>query len=163
MTKMLVPLQALIRFFPSIARNGSFCPFFEPLWQHIGVTLLFAHPEGARQRLSRVHQGFFSPLLTQKGPFCSLLGKINTSKHRVWFVSKVKAKWMLLWKSRNVPNDVIEVLLCSSNKLNPNFEWFKFPDHCCGILHILWSNGLSNGARAIQHGTVDCNLPGQEW
>ena len=42
----------------SLQWPGPFCPFFGPLWQHIGVTLLFAHPEGARQRLSRVHQGF---------------------------------------------------------------------------------------------------------
>ena len=46
------------------------------------------------------------------------------------------------------------MLLYSSNKLDPNFEWFKFGDYCCGILHILGSNGLSNGTRAIQQGTV---------
>ena len=45
-------------------------------------------------------------------------------------------------------------LKCCCNKLDPNFEWFKFPDHCCGILHILGSNGLSNGTRDIQQGTV---------
>merc|ERR1739844_827531 len=54
-TEISVPLQALIRFFPSMARNGPFRPFFGPQGAKMEKSLFATHLEGATRRLSRVH------------------------------------------------------------------------------------------------------------
>ena len=61
-TKILVPSQALIRFFPSMARNGPFRPFFGSQGAKMGKPLLASHPEGATGRPSRVHPGHPFPI-----------------------------------------------------------------------------------------------------
>merc|ERR1719234_142208 len=58
-TEISVPSQALIRFFPSMARNGPFRPFFAPQGAKMENPLIDAHPEGATGRPSRVHPGPF--------------------------------------------------------------------------------------------------------
>ena len=61
-TEISVPSQALIRFFPSMARNGPFRPFFGPQGAKMGRPLIDAHPEGATGRPSRVHPGHPFPI-----------------------------------------------------------------------------------------------------
>ena len=57
-----VASQPSIRFFPLMARNGPFRPFFGPQGAKMGNPLLSAHPEGATGRPSRVHPGHPFPI-----------------------------------------------------------------------------------------------------
>ena len=61
-TEILVPLQALIQFFPLMAPNGPFWPFFGPQGAEMDRPLFTTHLEGATRRLSRVHPGYPFPI-----------------------------------------------------------------------------------------------------
>merc|ERR1712208_225324 len=60
--QILVASQPSIRFFPLMARNGPFRPFFGPQGAKMGKSLFNAHPEGATRRPSRVHPGHPFPI-----------------------------------------------------------------------------------------------------
>ena len=76
-----VALQPSIRFYPPMARNGPFQPFFGPQGSKVEVPLLVSHPEGAMPRPSRVHQGYpGGPKRARFGPKCPFWGPRRSSE-----------------------------------------------------------------------------------
>ena len=55
-TEISVPSQTSIQFFPWMAQNGPFRPFFGLYGVKMGRSLFDAHPEGAMRRVIRAHQ-----------------------------------------------------------------------------------------------------------